>query len=146
MMRKLLRGRTASLVLLAVLLMALVPIAVWATVGTSTPFDIVVTGTEPTFTQAVTDGIEFANNGRVLVIVRSAETTSTTTVWITTAATFNGWALEDATFDVAAGRTKIAGPFPTNVFNDSDGNVTIVAVEGNGFDTSIAVSVTTVRF
>lgn len=145
-MRKLLAGRIVPLLLLAVLLIVIVPVAVFAAASTATPLDISRVATEMTWTQAVTDGVKFANNGRVMLLLRSHETSSDATVVITTQATYRGYALEDATFTLDHDSTMVIGPFPMDVFNDSDGNVTVVAVEGAGSGTTILISVTAIRF
>ena len=133
-----------AIILLILLIATILPIAVYAAASTSTPLDLSRTATVPTYVQTVSDGVEFANNGRVLLIVRSAETTATTTIVITTTATQDGYAVADATFTLAAGKSKIMGPFPPRTFNDSSGNVTVVAA--NVVEAGMAVSVTTVRY
>ena len=146
MFKRLFAGRTTALILVVALLLAIVPVAVWAAASTATPLQLSRTATVPTWTQAVTDGVEFENNGRVMLMLRSAEATQDATVVITTPATFFGYAVTDETFTLAAQDTMVIGPFPPNVFNDSSGNVTVVAVEGAGAGTAIVISMTTIRY
>ena len=148
MLKRMLAGRRAALVIAAILLLALMPLVVYAA-STSTPLDISKVATEPTYTQMITGGVEFANNGRVGVLFRSAEATQTATIVISAQATYRGYALVDPTFTLAPGRSKIMGPFPTDVFNDSSGNVTVVGVSGAGGAGgagAILISMTTFRY
>lgn len=142
-LRKSRAGRGSKIVLIALLLLLLIPLVVFGA-GTATPHDLSRTATEMTWTQAVTSGVEFANNGRTLLMVRSLLLDST--VVITTPKTYHGYAIEDATFTIASGEVKVIGPFPPDVFNDSSGNVTVVAIPNIYEVTAKQISVTVVRF
>jgi hypothetical protein len=132
MRRKLLAG--GGILLIVILIVAVLstatPMIVWAAAATATPQDIsrvALTATYTAMTNAA-DGVDFANNGRVMVVVKSTYTAAQE-ITIETGATFFGYAIADLTFEIPATTGEsFVGPFPPNVFNDSSGNVNVKAV------------------
>lgn len=81
-------------------------------------------GVALTLNSAAAGGDEFSNDGRTIIIAENGDGSSTT-ITVTSEATLAGLAVSDLEVAVAAGATKAIGPFPVNVFNDSDGNVNL---------------------
>jgi len=104
-----------------------------ADVSQTTPF-------VPTLTAAVADGFTFANNGRSLIWIENGTVTTTVYLTVTTPATFHGFSVADLYFTVAPKNRKVAGPFSTVLFNDSEGDV------GIALNTSTSISATVVRY
>ena len=143
MRRKLLAGGGILLVVLflVALLVTAVPMIVWATVATETPEGLTGAAITPTYTAMTnaTDGIDFANNGRIFLHIKSVYT-AVQEITVETAATPYGFALADLTFEIPASTGEsFVGPFRTDAFNDSDGVVNVAAV-GCLFPLSITVA------
>ncbi|KKN42554.1 hypothetical protein LCGC14_0712040 [marine sediment metagenome] len=142
MRRKLLAGGGILLVvlILVAVIVTAVPMAVFATVAVDTPQDLVVTAITATYTAMTnaSDGVDFANNGRVFIHVKSTYT-ALQEITIVTAKTYRGYALADQTFEIPASGESFIGPFPADVFNDSSGNVNVQAV-GAVFPLSFTVA------
>ncbi len=143
MRRKLLAGGGVLLIalLIVAVLVTAVPMVAWAAVATETPQDIsrvAITASYTAMTSA-SDGVDFANNGRIMIHVKSVYT-ALQEITVETGATFFGYAIADLTFEIPASTGEsFVGPFPTNVFNDSSGNVNVKAV-GALFPLSITVA------
>jgi hypothetical protein len=86
--------------------------------------NIVRAGLVVTHTPMTVDGVQFANGGATFISVKNTAGASAT-VTIQTAATYSDLALADLTVTVAAGTTKLIGPFPRGDFNDSSGMVLV---------------------
>lgn len=82
------------------------------------------TGTTPTFNSASAATNTFVNDGSVLLYIKNTDVTTSTAI-LTTPRTVNGLAVTDLTITLVAATDKVAGPFPPETFNDSDGKVTI---------------------
>lgn len=78
----------------------------------------------------------FPNDGRTFVEVINGGG-SDDIITFTTPATVQGVAIADPTVTVAAGARKCIGPFPTSIFNDASGLVTMA----NSFITSVTTRV-----
>ncbi|MBP7572063.1 MAG: hypothetical protein KBA95_18560 [Acidobacteria bacterium] len=68
------------------------------------------------------DTYYFANDGRVVLIVDAA---TTATVTIETPGSVAGNAIADTAVALPDGDTYVLGPFPTSVYNDSQGRVKV---------------------
>lgn len=66
------------------------------------------------------DGHSVANDGRIIMVVRNSGAGSHT-ISALTPGTVDGNAVADLSITVAAGVTRIVGPFPTSVYNQADG-------------------------
>lgn len=66
----------------------------------------------------------FLNNGRCFLLVNNG-TASPCTVTVVSQQTVDSLAVTDLTATVAAGKEHIIGPFPTAVYNNSDGKVQV---------------------
>lgn len=76
-------------------------------------------------TMDVANGNQLAyNDGRVIVEVNNSGA-STYTFTVQTPGVVDGLAITDLVLSVAAGATRLLGPFPPNVYNQSDGTVAI---------------------
>ncbi len=80
------------------------------------------TGLEAAYTAAVADGAKFANDGRMFVDVVN-DSGSDVTVTVQTPGTVGGLAIAERTVVVTAGESRKIGPFPPNIYNQSDGMV-----------------------
>lgn len=69
-------------------------------------------------------GDEWANTGYEFVQVRNASA-GVVTVTLDIRATLDGATVTDPTVSLAAGETKIIGPFPTGLYNDANGRARI---------------------
>ena len=70
-------------------------------------------------------GLEFENNGNVLLLMKNT-TAESITVTIETPATFDSdLDLDDREVSVPGEDTILIGPFSTRFYNDTDGNVTL---------------------
>jgi len=127
------RQRLAALLMVAVVVglvaMLLVAPAPVMAAQTVTPQDIGTTSfISMTLTTEDGTGFSFANNGRCLLAIQSAVSTTcsrTHYITVTTDATFHGFAVADLTDTIYSSSPKIIGPFNTSLFNDSSGNVTV---------------------
>lgn len=72
---------------------------------------------------AAAGGDTFANDGRVFFEVLNGG--SSITVTFTTPATVQGEPIADRAVTVAGGARKKIGPFPTDIFNDANGLVSV---------------------
>lgn len=80
------------------------------------------TGLEAAYTAAVADGAKFANDGRMFVDVVN-DSASSINVTAQTPVTVDGLAVTDLVVAVSAGESRKIGPFPPNIYNQSDGMV-----------------------
>jgi len=97
---------------------------VWAAAGTITPQDISTTAAiTVTASSEAGDGLEFANNGRCLLVIGAEAVTRTQYITVVTAATYYGYAIADLEITNWSQGTRVVGPFTKELFNDSSGNV-----------------------
>lgn len=92
-----------------------------------TPTSVVLAGiVEPSLAPAGEFGNYFANSGRCFIHVKnvSGQGTKSVTIVSQTECRYGGTHDVDLA-DIADGVEMLAGPFPKNRFNDSDGNVQI---------------------
>jgi len=80
-------------------------------------------GVTPT-ENAVSASDTFQNSGKTILLVENGSG-GELTVTVVTPSTVDGLAVSDRTVTVANGAKKVIGPFPVNVYNDSDNNVTV---------------------
>lgn len=81
-------------------------------------------GLEPTMTAVFVDGHQFLNDGKVTrLLVENGATAFALT--IQTSKTVDGQAVADRTVSIGANETHEIGPFPADVYNQSDGKVYI---------------------
>lgn len=81
-------------------------------------------GTDVGFVSASSGGDKFSNNGRILFLVKNGDSSSKD-VTFTTSIEVEGESVSDKTVTVAAGATRIFGPFDQQVYNDSNGQVVV---------------------
>lgn len=94
-------------------------------VTTLTVQDIARSGLTPALAAANTDGSYVPNNGRVFLQVKNAAGSSIT-VTVASQKTILGLAVADVTVTVPATTgDKMIGPFPPDVFNDAQGQITV---------------------
>lgn len=79
-------------------------------------------GTAITAASAAGGGDSFANSGKEMIWIKNGDSSSMT-LTIATNATTDGLTVPNRTVAVAAGATKLIGPFPTPIYNDVNGNV-----------------------
>lgn len=96
------------------------------TVATVTRAGVDVVGVEP-----AGGGDTFANTGYEFVEVNNASGSSIT-VTLDITKTVDGAAVTDPTVTVADGVTKIIGPFPTSLYNDSNSRVKVTCSATTG--------------
>lgn len=72
------------------------------------------------YTSTAGDGLKFSNDGATYVDLWN-NGASSATVTISTPNTYQGLAVDDITVSLTAGQHKIAGPFPTELFNVASG-------------------------
>ena len=90
--------------------------------GTISVQTISRSGLEPSYASASADGDAFANNGRTFLHIKNTGTEKTVT--IVTPNTVDGLAISDRTVTVDATTGDVmVGPFPTNIYNQSDDTV-----------------------
>lgn len=82
------------------------------------------TGTTPTFNAASASTNMFVNDGSTLLYIKNTDVTTSTAI-LTTPKTVNGLAVSDLTITLPAAIDVVAGPFSPDVFNDSNGMVTV---------------------
>ncbi len=80
--------------------------------------------TSGALTTASASSDKMANNGKQYLLVKNGDTGAHVLTFVTTP-TIDGLAIADPTVSIAAGETKLIGPFKPSVFNDSDGYVVI---------------------
>lgn len=104
--------------------------------ATLTVQDIVIGGITPSFA-AVASSDQFPNNGRCFAEVKNAGGTQDV-VTITSTITVGGLTVQDPTVTVPITTgDKMFGPFPTDVYNDSNGLVTLA----HSFTTSVTCGI-----
>lgn len=91
--------------------------------ATYTVQNIVATGITPTYA-AVAASDKFANDGRTYLHVKNGGG-SPSTVTIVTQYTAGGLALADQAVSVTNAQERVIGPFPTDLYNDANGDVTV---------------------
>lgn len=77
-----------------------------------------------TGTAAAGGGDSFVNTGRELVAITNGDASSKD-ITFDIQRTLDGEAVTDKVVTVPAGQTFLAGPFPTSIYNDADGEVQI---------------------
>lgn len=82
--------------------------------------EVVVTGTTQALTAASGDGHKFTNTGRELVMITN-DYTATITATFVTPGQVGGLAIADVDVAIAAGATKLVGPFQIGLFNQKSG-------------------------
>lgn len=100
--------------------------AMWATLPAATVMvrtGLLVSGT---LTTASAASDKFANNGKQYLLVYNGDS-GAHVLTFTSPVTVDGLAVADPTVSVAAGATKLIGPFKPSVFNDSDGYVAVAS-------------------
>lgn len=98
----------------------------------------VISGLEASFVAAAAAGNSFANDGYTFLEVVNGDS-SDHVVTITTPKTYGGIALADPTVTVTAGERRHIGPFPKELFNQSDGAVLV------NYDGVTSVTVAAIR-
>lgn len=72
---------------------------------------------------------KFANNGKQMLLVRNGDTGAHVLTFPTPstveAVKVDGLTIQDPTVSVAAGESKLIGPFKPSLFNDTNGFVTV---------------------
>lgn len=101
---------------------------------------IVRAGITPTFAAVAAGGDEFPNDGNTYVEIINSSGANSYTVTFTTPASVQGVALENPTATVGTSVRKKIGPFPTRLFNTSDGRVA-VAYTGSAPATDLTIGV-----
>lgn len=86
-----------------------------------TPTALLDTGVTMTLAAASGDGHKFVNNGDEIIVVTN-DYTDTITMTVVTGGTAGGLAIDDVDVALAAGATKIVGPFTTSIFNQRSGS------------------------
>jgi hypothetical protein len=71
----------------------------------------------------VADGHKFANDGKVILLVRNSDGAAARVLTIQTPGTVDGQAIADRTVSVAFGTSRVIGPFPPSIYNQADGMV-----------------------
>lgn len=74
---------------------------------------------------AAATGDSFANDGRTLVAAYNNHGTAFRTVSIDIKKTVDEQNPASRTVTLAAGQTKLIGPFPTGIYNDANGRVSL---------------------
>jgi hypothetical protein len=69
-------------------------------------------------------GDVFPNTGSEVVVIKNGSG-SPITLTVVTPATVDGLAVADLTASIGAGETRMVGPFPTAVYSDGSGNVSL---------------------
>ena len=100
--------------------------------------DFATVGIAPTFTAAGAAGDTFANNGRTYLFVKNSSGASINVTINSVTPCSQGFD-HDKVVAVGAGATVQVGPFPTNQYNDTSGNV------GVTYSASASVTVAAVR-
>lgn len=87
-------------------------------------------------TSADTGGDSWANSGAEALLVENAGTSSVTLTF-TTYKTVDGLAVNDLQVVVPAGETHLVGPFPTDIYNDPDGNAQVSYSSATGVKVAV---------
>lgn len=78
------------------------------------------------FTAADSEGDDFVNDGDVLLMVcHTNGGGSSVTLTVTTVMEIDDEEVADKTITIAAGENHLLGPFPRNIYNDTDGAVAL---------------------
>lgn len=85
-----------------------------------TPTNVLATGVAQSLSAASGDGHKFVNTAKEFVVVNN-EYTDPVTLTVVTGGTADGYAIDDVDVSIAAGATKLMGPFATAVFNQRSG-------------------------
>lgn len=86
---------------------------------------IAYTGTTLTMTTpGSTDGHTITNDGRTFIQIANASG-GNLTVTVTSGGTIDGRAIGDDSIVIANGATKLIGPWPVHLYNDTSGLVTV---------------------
>lgn len=88
-----------------------------------TPEQVDQDGLNATY-NAVAASDTFDNDGKTIIHVKNDDASSNT-VTITTTKTVQGLAVADISTAIPAGEDRFFGPFPKDVYNDSNGEVTV---------------------
>ena len=91
--------------------------------GTYTVQKVTRDGVVPT-ENAVAASDTFKNDGKTILLVTNGSG-FTLAVTIVTPGTVDGLAIGDRVVDIADGTQEALGPFQRNIYNDSDGEVTV---------------------
>lgn len=90
----------------------------------------------------------FANNGAVLIAIRNGSLSSTTATFVSSKTVDDGGAAALAVADravaIAAGETRLIGPFPTDIFNDATTGEVTMTLSAHA-DVTVAVIGVSVR-
>lgn len=78
-------------------------------------------GVAYTKTDSTVGGLKFSNDGNVYLYLHN-NGASTATVTVVTPNTYQGLAVDNVAIALTAGQIKIAGPFPTELFNVASGD------------------------
>lgn len=78
-------------------------------------------GVPYTKTDSTGGGLKFSNDGNVYLYIDN-NGASAATVTVETPNTYQGLAIDDVAISLTAGQIKIAGPFPTELFNVASGD------------------------
>jgi hypothetical protein len=90
-----------------------------------------------TLSTATDGGDDFVSTGvEKLLVVSSSASTVTMTVPVTQ--TVDGEAVDDKTIDIGAGETALLGPWPRNIYGDSENKVSF-SFGGDYADIDVAV-------
>ena len=104
-----------------------------------TPDVVILTGIEdPALVAVDPTGDYFTNSGRTFIKVKNAHGSESRTVTVVSQVNCNYGLNHAAPVTLAAGVTKIFGPFPKWRFNDSDGYAQVTYSDA-GADLTIAV-------
>lgn len=88
--------------------------------------EVVPAGITPTFNAVAAGGDEFLNTGNIFVEVVNSHASNTYTITFATGKKVAGNVdIEDVAVSLGTQARKMVGPFPVNVFNDSDGKVQV---------------------
>lgn len=85
---------------------------------------ISLAGLAPAFSNASAGGDTFLNDGKMTAHIKNGGASPITVTVVAKNKCSHGF-LHDAQVTVAAGETKIVGPFPPDRFNDENGKVTL---------------------
>jgi len=105
-----------------------------------TPQVIPLTGTILTDEDALADGNEFVNSGRMFIFAKNNHASEARTIMINSQVNCNQGVDHDASVEISAAEDeKLIGPFPKDRFNDAAGKVQITYTPSTGVDIKIAV-------
>ena len=70
-----------------------------------------------------TDTFQVPNDGRTTLVVKNG--TGAVVITVVSHVTFDGLDVDDRDISIAADTDYLLGPFPPNVYNDNDGNISL---------------------